>query len=128
MTGRTPLHNSPAPCYSCHVKLNASYRIAADIERVWDALLDPDVVRDCIPGVRSFEVVSPDSYRVEIGVKVGLFSGALNGALEVSDRAHHSSYRMSVRGAGPMTNLSGEAAGLPHRGGRRHNRRGGRPR
>ena len=91
------------------MKISGTYRFDAAPERVWDALLDPDVVRDCIPGVQEFAVVTPDSYRVEVGVKVGVFSGSLSGTMEVFDKQPISSYRMSVRGAGPMTNLSGDA-------------------
>ena len=91
------------------MKISGTYRFDAAPERVWDALLDPDVVRDCIPGVQEFAVVTPDSYRVEVGVKVGVFSGSLSGTMEIFDKQPISSYRMSVRGAGPMTNLSGDA-------------------
>ena len=91
------------------MRISGTYRFAAGPERVWDALLDPDVVRECIPGVQTFTIVSPDSYRVEVGVKVGVFSGSLSGALEVFDKQPITSYRMSVRGAGPMTNLTGDA-------------------
>ena len=104
-----PLHNSPAPCYSFPVKISGTYRFDAEPERVWDALLDPEVVRECIPGVQDFVAVTPDSYRVEVGVKVGVFSGSLTGTLEIFDKQPISSYRMGVRGAGPMTNLSGDA-------------------
>ena len=91
------------------MKISGTYRFDAAPERVWDALLDPDVVRDCIQGVQEFAVVTPDSYRVEVGVRVGVFSGSLSGTMEVFDKQPISSYRMSVRGAGPMTNLSGDA-------------------
>ncbi len=104
-----PLHNSPAPCYSFPVKISGTYRFDAAPERVWDALLDPEVVRDCIPGVQDFAAVTPDSYRVEVGVKVGVFSGSLTGTLEIFDKQPITSYRMGVRGAGPMTNLAGDA-------------------
>lgn len=91
------------------MKISGTYRFDAAPERVWNALLDPEVVRECIPGVQDMQVVTPDSYRVEVGVKVGVFSGSLNGTLEVFDKQPISSYRMSVRGAGPMTNLTGDA-------------------
>ena len=91
------------------MKISGTYRFDATQERVWDALLDPEVVRDCIPGVQDMQVVTPDSYRVEVGVKVGVFSGSLTGTLEIFDKQPMSSYRMSVRGAGPMTNLTGDA-------------------
>ncbi|MDE2861109.1 MAG: carbon monoxide dehydrogenase subunit G [Chloroflexota bacterium] len=91
------------------MKISNTYRFDAAQERVWDALLDPEVVRDCIPGVQDMQIVTPDSYRVEVGVKVGVFSGSLTGTLEIFDKQPMSSYRMSVRGAGPMTNLTGDA-------------------
>ncbi len=91
------------------MKVNGTYKFNADPERVWDALLDPAVVSDCIPGVQKITTVAPDSYEIEVGVKVGVFSGSFNGTMEISDREHLSSYRMKVTGIGPMTNLAGDA-------------------
>ena len=105
----SPSHRARAPCYISPMKVNGTYRFEADRERVWQALLDPDVVSDCIPGVQKFTTVSPDSYEIEIGVKVGVFSGSFNGKMAISEKDAPSSYRMAVSGAGPMTNLTGEA-------------------
>ena len=108
-SAKRPSHRTRAPCYISSMKLNGTYKFDATQERLWDALLDPDVVSECIPGVQKFDTVSPDSYEIEIGVKVGVFSGSFNGTLEISDREPFSSYRMRITGAGPMTNLTGEA-------------------
>ena len=91
------------------MKVNGTYRFDAPQQQLWDALLDPAVVSECIPGIQKFTAVSPDNYEIEIGVKVGVFSGSFNGTLEISDREYNSSYRIKVQGAGPMTNLTGEA-------------------
>ena len=104
-----PLHLALAPCYSSFMKVNGTHRFDATRERVWDALLDPAVVSECIPGVQKFTAVSPDNYEIEIGVKVGGFSGSFKGAMEISEKDAPSSYRMRVMGAGPMTNLTGDA-------------------
>ena len=108
-SAKRPSHRTRAPCYISSMKLNGTYKFDATQERLWDALLDPDVVSECIPGVQKFDTVSPDSYEIEIGVKVGVFSGSFNGTLEISDREPLSSYRMRITGASPMTNLTGEA-------------------
>lgn len=92
------------------MKMNGTYRIAVPRDRLWDALMDPGVVGQCIPGIQRFTTVSPDSYEIDINVKVGVFSGSFSGTLEVLDKDAPVSYRMAVRGAGPMTNMSGEAA------------------
>ena len=107
--GIAPSHSTGAPCYISSMKLSGTYKFDAPRERVWDALLDPVVVSNCIPGVQKFTTVSPDNHEIEIGVKVGVFSGSFNGMLEILDREPLSSYRMRVTGAGPMTNLTGEA-------------------
>ena len=91
------------------MKVNGTYRFDATRERVWDALQDPAVVSDCIPGVQNFTAVSPDNYEIEIGVKVGVFSGSFNGTMEILEKDPLSSYRMRVKGAGPMTDLTGDA-------------------
>ena len=103
-----PVHIALAPCYSFFMKLNGSYRFESPCERVWDALLDPEVVSHCIPGIHEFSTVSPDSYEIEMDVKVGVFSGSFKGTLEISEKEPLSSYRMRVRGAGPMTSIAGE--------------------
>ncbi len=92
------------------MKVNGRYRIEASRDRLWDAIMDPDVVGQCIPGVQRIIAVSPDNYELDINVKVGVFSGSFNGTLEVLDKDAPVSYRMVVRGAGPMTSMSGEAA------------------
>lgn len=89
--------------------MSGTYRFDAPRERVWDALLDPAVVSDCIPGVQKFTAVSPDNYEMEIGVKVGMFSGSFTGTMAISEKDAPASYKMVVQGAGPMTNLTGEA-------------------
>ena len=92
------------------MKVNGRYRIEVPRDRLWDALMDPDVVGQCIPGVQRITAVSPDNYELDINVKVGVFSGSFSGTLEVLDKDAPVSYRMAVRGTGPMTSMSGEAA------------------
>ena len=104
-----PSHSTGAPCYISSMKLSGTYKFDAPRERVWDALLDPAVVSDCIPGVQKFTTVSPDNHEIEIGVKVGMFSGSFTGTMAISEKDAPVSHKMIVQGAGPMTSLTGEA-------------------
>ena len=70
--------------------------------------MDPLLVQECIPGIKTFAPLSPDSYRVEIALRVGIVSASYKGTMELVDKAPPSSYRIVVRGAGVRTNLSGE--------------------
>ena len=105
-----PSHSTRAPCYISTMKMRGTYKFDAPRERVWDVLLDPAVVSECIPGVQKFTTVSPDNYEIAISAKVGMFSGSFTGTMAISEKDAPASYKMVVQGAGPMTNVTGEAA------------------
>ncbi len=44
--------------------------VAAAPARVWDLLLDPNVMGGCVPGMQSIEVVSPTEYIALMHVKI----------------------------------------------------------
>ena len=90
------------------MKLQGNYLFSVSPERLWDALLDPSLVRECIPGIKTFAPLSPDSYRVEIGLRVGIVSATYKGTMEITEKVAPSSYSIIVRGAGVRTNLSGK--------------------
>lgn len=94
--------------YNPCMKLQGDYRFQVSREKLWDALMDPDLVKECIPGVKSFTPVSEDRYSVEVGLRVGIVSATYKGTMEIVDRVAPSTYRMAVRGAGVRTNLSAE--------------------
>ena len=90
------------------MKLNGTYRFDIPRERLWDALLDPAVVSECVPGIRTFTTLAPDRYEVEVAVRVGIVSGSYKATLEVVEKTAPASYRIIVQGAGARTNLRGE--------------------
>ena len=95
-------------CYSLGMKLNGSYQFPIDSDRLWAALMDPETVGACIPGVQSFAAVGPDTYAFEVGFRVGIVSGAYKGTLEVRDVDAPNSYHMIVQGTGVRTDMRGE--------------------
>ena len=92
------------------MKLNGNYRFNSPQQRLWDALMDPEIVGQCIPGVHSVKPLAPDRYEVEIALKVGVVLDTYKGTLELADKAPPESYRMIVQGSGPRTNLKGEGS------------------
>ena len=90
------------------MKLNGSYQFPVERDRLWAALMDPDVVGACIPGVQSFAATGPDAYAFEVGFRVGIVSGAYKGTLELRDIDAPNAYRMVVQGSGARTDMKGE--------------------
>ena len=103
------------------MKLNGTYRFDIPRERLWDALLDPAVVSECVPGIRTFTTLAPDRYEVEVAVRVGIVSGAYKATLEVVEKTAPASYRMVVQGRRRADELKGRGRRRPRGGGRRDN-------
>nr|WP_236589340.1 SRPBCC family protein [Ramlibacter aurantiacus] len=48
--------------------------VAAPPARVWELLLDPNVMGGCVPGMKSIEVISPTEYLAVMHVKISFIS------------------------------------------------------
>jgi carbon monoxide dehydrogenase subunit G len=78
-------------------------------ERVWEVLLDPDVLSRVLPGVEKFELVGPDKYAVQVKLGVPSVKGSYTGSVEIVDKQPYSSYRLRGEGKGGPGWARGEA-------------------
>jgi carbon monoxide dehydrogenase subunit G len=53
------------------MEMNGEERIAAPRQVVWEALNDPDVLRECIPGCESLEKSSDTEMSAAVKIKIG---------------------------------------------------------
>ncbi len=53
------------------MEMTGEFRIPAAREQVWEALNDPQILRQCIPGCQSIEKVSDTEFTAKIRSKVG---------------------------------------------------------
>ena len=56
------------------MELEQQLTVAAPRQRVWDLLLDPNVMAGCVPGTQAVEVISDTEYHAEIKVKISFIS------------------------------------------------------
>ncbi len=80
--------------------MSGEYRIPAPRDAVWEALNDPDVLRECIPGCDSLEKTSDTSFEANVTAKVGPVKAKFGGSVELSDMNPPESYRISGQGKG----------------------------
>lgn len=52
------------------MEIEKTTTLTAPIERVWELLLDPEVMKSCVPGVESVEMFDDTEYIVAIHVKM----------------------------------------------------------
>jgi uncharacterized protein len=80
--------------------MTGEYRIAAPRQKVWEALNDPDILKQCIPGCEKIEKLSPTELTASVRAKVGPVSARFGGKVTLSDLDPPNGYRISGEGTG----------------------------
>ncbi len=76
----------------------------------WNALNDPDVLKDCIPGCESITRLSDNEYEVVLTAKVGPVSAKFKGKMTVTNADPPRAYTLSFEGQGGVAGFAkGEA-------------------
>jgi len=90
------------------MKLEGSYEVPAPRKKVWDAFLDPKVLKQAIPGCEKLEAIGPDEYKATMKVGVGGVKGTFEGKVRLSDKNPPDSYKLAVEGSGGPGFIRGE--------------------
>ncbi|HUC61604.1 MAG TPA: carbon monoxide dehydrogenase subunit G [Alphaproteobacteria bacterium] len=80
--------------------MTGEYRIAAPRERVWAALNDPAILKQCIPGCQELEKTGENGFKAKVVAKVGPVSANFTGNVTLSDLDPPKSYKISGEGSG----------------------------
>jgi hypothetical protein len=76
-------------------------------EKVWQFLLDPEVLKASLPGCEKLEAVGEDEYVATMKIGISFIRGTFSGKVKISDKNEPESYRMAVEGTGPQGQVSG---------------------
>ena len=82
------------------MKIEGTQEVHAPQDRVYKALVDPAVLKRCIPGCESLEQAGENSYTLTIRAGVGSIKGTFKGSTRLEDTRPPSHYRMIVEGKG----------------------------
>jgi carbon monoxide dehydrogenase subunit G len=82
------------------MKISGESVLNASVERVWDSLLDPQVLVSTIPGCESLAATGENSYAMTVTAGVAAIKGTYDGVCQLSDLDPHSSLVMKLSGAG----------------------------
>ena len=69
------------------MKIEGTHELRAARERVWRALIDPEVLRRCIPGCERLERTGEDAYSATLRTGVGAIKGVFNGHVRLEEPA-----------------------------------------
>ncbi len=90
------------------MQLSGDYSFKTTPERVWQFMLDPDVLMACLPGCERLDAIGEDEYTATMTIGVAMIKGKYEGRVKISDKNEPISYRMLVEGKGPQGQVSGE--------------------
>lgn len=82
------------------MKISGSAQLAAPPEKVWDALLSPEVLVRTIPGCNRLDATGDNSYALSVTAGVASIKGTYKGDVHLEDLNPHSSLTMRVNAAG----------------------------
>ena len=88
------------------MKLTDTREIKADPKVVWDAILNPDVLKECIPGCESLTGSVAEGYEAVVKQKVGPVSATFTGLVQLSDIVEGRSLKISGEGKGGVAGFA----------------------
>lgn len=93
------------------MQLSDFREIKADPATVWAAILNPDVLKECVPGCESMTGSPEEGFEAVVTQKVGPVKATFKGAVYISDRIEGKSLKISGEGkGGPAGFAKGGAA------------------
>src|SRR6478735_4742709 len=88
------------------MKMSDSQRIPASKAKVWAALNNPDILRQCIPGCQSLDMSTPNEMTATVVLKVGPVKATFAGKVTLSDLDPPNGYRISGEGSGGIAGFA----------------------
>ena len=80
--------------------IGGEFDIPASRQQVWDALNDPDVLAQCIPGCESIERTSGTEFLAKMKAKIGPVKARFESRIQLSNLNPPQSYTISGEGKG----------------------------
>lgn len=82
------------------MKLTDSRTIQADVTTIWAGLLDPDVLKECVPGCTAMSGSADTGFEATVTQKVGPVKATFKGAVQLSDMIENQSLTIIGEGKG----------------------------
>lgn len=78
--------------------ISGEYRLSMRRQEVWNALLDPAILRRCIPGCEELEQLGDDQYRATVKTAIGPVKATFISTLKITNSNPPESYRLEGEG------------------------------
>lgn len=88
------------------MEMTGEYRIPAPRQKVWEALNDPEILMQCIPGCQELTKESDTEMTARVHAKVGPVSAKFTGKMHLTDINAPESYKIGGEGQGGVAGFA----------------------
>jgi carbon monoxide dehydrogenase subunit G len=81
-------------------------RIAAPVEKVWEALNDPAILKEAIPGCQNLEMKSPTEMAATVVLKIGPIKATFQGEVTLKNLDPPNAYTIQGEGKGGIAGFA----------------------
>ncbi len=89
------------------MKVNGQVLVNRTPADLWRLLIDPEILRKCLPRCEEFQEIGPRRFRVSIRVGVGLIRSRFRGEAELKDVVEGEGYRFELYAKGFSGSVEG---------------------
>ena len=90
------------------MEIEGQYKFKAQRETVWKLLLDPEALRQAIPGIEELQEVGNQKYSLQLSIGIASVKGSYTGEVEVSHEQPFETYQLKVTGQGKPGSIKAE--------------------
>jgi len=88
------------------MEMTGEYRIPAPRQKVWEALNDPEILKECIPGCQELTKESDTEMSAKVAAKVGPVSAKFSGKVHLTDVDPPNGYKIGGEGTGGVAGFA----------------------
>jgi carbon monoxide dehydrogenase subunit G len=89
------------------MKVQGQHTVAAPQQKVWEALLDPRILAQTLPGCESLDPIGENQYRMGMKLAISSVQGLFDTTVHLKDPAAPTSYRLEIDGKGKIGFVKG---------------------
>lgn len=82
------------------MELQGRVILPASVEQVWQALNDPEILRQCIPGCEEVQQISPQEMHARLLIRMGPVRARFAGKVKMTDIKPLQGYTLNFEGSG----------------------------
>lgn len=90
------------------MKFEGKYTFKAPREKVWQVLLDPKILAQCMPGCEDLKEIGPDQYEANVKVGIAAVKGTYKAKISIKDKQPPNHYVLSGQGSGGPGFMQGD--------------------